>query len=331
MVQGALTELGKEDLNLTAQLLEKTFPFHESIVRNRHHRQISDIIAILLLVQSSGQAYYIERITDSLKKLTNVILPPDDHRRLMLESLWNSPLDPEGHLYLAFDAYCRALWISKIGLDNAQTYYSYNQASFPRIRLGSPHNSVGGFFGYFKGRPLNQTLPILHTIDRELSLFSTETFMIWHTAIRCLRWETRYNDMEIAARQLCARLKRIDATFDYSQDRQFNTDSMLSFYLLGISLEENEHCNLQDARVAFENAVVIRARLIPTEDMWDAGNVSSLAKLQSVLSRLGYSTPVGPDYLFTEENMHAQIGSTVPRFLGNHSSAFSSSFEHRYY
>jgi hypothetical protein len=36
------------------------------------------------------------------------------------EALEKSPLDSAGHLYLAFDAYCRHLWMSKVGQDGVR-------------------------------------------------------------------------------------------------------------------------------------------------------------------------------------------------------------------
>lgn len=49
----------------------------------------------------------------------------------MFEALEKLSLESAGHLYLAFDAYCRNLWMSKVGKDGVKAHYSYNQASFP--------------------------------------------------------------------------------------------------------------------------------------------------------------------------------------------------------
>lgn len=106
-------------------------------------------------------------------------LSPNDPRRIMLECLRKLDLDQICHIYLAFDAYCRRLWMSKVKHDIMKAYFSYNQASFPRA-------DVGEFYSLYNGMALDGIENILARVDLELGSYSTETFCLWHTAIEYL-------------------------------------------------------------------------------------------------------------------------------------------------
>lgn len=79
---------------------------------------------------------------------------------MMFEALQKLPIDSKGHLYLAFDAYCRHLWMSKVAQDGCKAHYSYNQASFPRA-------DPGGFYDFYRGKSLNDITATLESADRD--------------------------------------------------------------------------------------------------------------------------------------------------------------------
>ncbi|KOC07190.1 hypothetical protein AFLA70_71g003842 [Aspergillus flavus AF70] len=161
-VSHALSQFKAENPERGLRMIQDTFQYHKSIVQNHHHRQFSDILAILLLIQRAGLSHG-EAIVRSLVTIARGALPQNDPRRFMFESLMDLPLDSTGHLYLAFDTYCRYLWKSKTGPEDFKTYYSYNQASFPRAE-------PVGFFGFFQEKDWVKITYILGEADRELDL-----------------------------------------------------------------------------------------------------------------------------------------------------------------
>jgi hypothetical protein len=195
---------------------------------------------------------------------------------MMFEALHNLPLDSDGHLYLAFDAYCRHLWMSRVAQEEFKAHYSYNQASFPRA-------DPGGFYDFYRGKSLNDITATLESADRDLGLYSHEMFCVWHTAIRYLWKEEKYRDMAGLCRRLCWRLELLGDGYDYSQQRQLNLDASLTFYLLGEA--QAAQGNLRDAKRAFEGSIMLRSRLVPSK--FDTGKVAALRKLESVVTRLG--------------------------------------------
>lgn len=278
-------------------LVDDTFQHHRSVVDNHHHRQFSDIIAILLLVKRNGLDHIIESITMSLSSEARRHLQLDDPRRVMFDSLIGLPRESTGHLYLAFDAYCRRLWKSRTGPDNAKASYSWNQGSFPRAEAGE-------FFEFFKGKEVDATSRILKEIDKELGEYSHETFMIWHTAIRCLQNEQRCRDMEDLARSLCKRVFHLHCLgdeFDWREARQLNLDSMLSFYLLGCAVQEQG--NLISAELAFKNSVELRTQIVPT-DNWCPGRAGALRRLTSIAKSLRENSADIESYRFMEAKMY---------------------------
>lgn len=256
--------------------MQDTFKYHISIALNWHHRQFPDILAIILLIQRAGLGHGKEMVRN-LVTLARETLPENDPRRFMFESLTGLPLDSTGHLYLAFDAFCRKLWNSKTGPDNFETYYSYNQASFPRA-------DPVAIFDFFKQKNLGQIRHILDEVNSALGDYTHETFTLWHTAIRFLLREQRYTEMETLVRDLCTRVMCLESEFDFSERQQLNIDSMLTFYLLGNAMEARGY--LYQAIVAYENSVETRCRNAPYKDNWGSGKVASLRRIKGIKKRL---------------------------------------------
>ncbi|KAL4912678.1 hypothetical protein BDW62DRAFT_206256 [Aspergillus aurantiobrunneus] len=297
MVFDALRQLqaGKEER--CRSLLRNTFRLHQSVVMNHHHRQLSDIIAILLLIhRATTLGDMLAWITTSLVAIAQQKLPQNDPRRIMFESLPSLPLDSDGHLYLAFDAYCRYLWKTKTGPESAKACYSYNQASFPRADPGS-------FYDFFARKGLERTQLILKKVDKELEEYSHETFMLWHTAVRCLKIEQRYYEMELLVRQLCTRVWRLGNLYDYHHARQLNYDSMLTFFLLGDALQAQGQ--LSSAVMAFAISVEIRCRIVPI-NAWDGGKSASLRRLEDIATRVQDMSIAG-DYIDMKEFMYSSL------------------------
>ncbi|KAJ0417622.1 hypothetical protein BJY00DRAFT_199452 [Aspergillus carlsbadensis] len=275
MIVEALDHYKSEKLELGDALMIKASKLQEPIVKARHHRQFSDMVAILLLVQRAGHIVKRNEIIANLTSLAQRNLKSNDPRRLWFECLDGLPLDNAGHLYLAFDALCRKLWDSKVGFKDAKACFSYNQASFPRADSGE-------FYRFFEKRPFDQLQRILAEVDADLDHRSHETFIIWHTVIRCLGREQRYKEMEEIARALCWRVNELGSDFDFRENSLLNYDCMLSFYLLGDALEAQGE--LWAAQSAFKCSVEIHARLFST--MWRGGMSASLRRLKALAAKL---------------------------------------------
>ncbi|KAL4905078.1 hypothetical protein BDW74DRAFT_178089 [Aspergillus multicolor] len=255
-------------------LMDQTTVYNPFLVRNRHHRQLSDILAILLLLHRDGFIAKQQQLTDSLITLARANLHPNDPRRVWFESLDGLALDAAGHLYQAFDAFCRKLWEMKVGLKDAKGCYSYNQASLPRA-------DPGGFYRFFENRPLAELELMLKEVDTDLGARSHESFMIWHTAIRCLQREHRFKEQEELVRRLLWRVTALGVGFDYAKDletRQLNYDCMITFYLLGNALQSQG--DLPGAEVAFKLSVGIRAQLV--RHRYDAGKAGALRRVEEI-------------------------------------------------
>lgn len=275
MVYNALKRFKEGKSNIGWALTRKSFLYHERIVQNFHHRQFSDILAILLLFQREGHSQIQHKMIANLLDWAKKKLLQNDPRMIMFESLPNLPLDSTGHLYWAFDAYCRQLWMSRAGHDQLKGSYSYNQASFPRA-------DPGGFYDFYKGKSLEEMKSILKRVDRELGEYSHETFCLWHTVTRFLSSEERYGEMGDICQSLCVRLNRLGDGYDYSQQRQLNLDVSLTYYLLGVAQEAQGY--LDDAERTFDKSMKVRSQLL-SDDMWDSTKVHSLTKLESLTTR----------------------------------------------
>lgn len=273
-------------------VLRKVSVLHSSIVGYGHHRQFSDILAILLLVRRAGHENRYRDMKADFMSHAEAVIPQNDPRRSMFEALDRLEIDTDGHLYVTFDTYCRSLWMSqmsKTGIDRIRAIYSYNQASFPRA-------DAGEFYSAFKGLAREQILSILQRIDRELQAYSHETFTLWHTAIRSLWSESKFLEMSYFTNILCRRINQLAIDFDYAQNKQLNLDASLTFYLLGQAYEALDH--LYSALLSFEKSVHLREQ-VPTADTLDTAKVAALRKCTSLASRLGEENRVmhGREYM----------------------------------
>ncbi|KAL4786486.1 hypothetical protein BJX76DRAFT_355035 [Aspergillus varians] len=257
------------------------FRLHRSIVGIDHHRQLPDILAILVLMWRHGHKELQRSMAEDLAVCARISLLPNDPRRIMFECMTKLDLDQVSHVYLAFDTYCRHLWmawISRMKHDTMKAYFSYNQASFPRA-------DPGGFYSLFQGMTLGGVLNILERIDRELGKYSHECFILWHTAIRYLWSEKMYLEMAFVSDRLCKRVNQLGVGFDYTQHRQLNFDASLTFYLLGQAQEaQGFPCT---ARGAFAQAVQLQNQVLLSEDTWDPAKGAALTRLMSLDIRLG--------------------------------------------
>ncbi|KAL4988847.1 hypothetical protein BDW68DRAFT_186907 [Aspergillus falconensis] len=261
-------------------VLRQASLLHSCIVQYGHHRQFSDILAILLLVRRAGHEDKYQSMKEDFIDRAKAVLPQNDPRRRMFETLDHLEIDTDGHLYVTFDTYCRSLWMSqmsKTGLDKIRAIYSYNQASFPRA-------DAGEFYSAFKGLTREQILSVLQRIDKEFQLYSHETFSLWHTAIRSLWSESEFLEMSYFTNMLCHRLNQLANDFDYAQDQQLNLDASLTFYLLGQAYEALGH--LHSALFSFEKSVYLRDRVLAAGTL-DTAKVAALRKYMSLASRLG--------------------------------------------
>ena len=115
-------------------------------------------------------------------------------------------MDSTGDLYVAFDAYCRHLWMSRADTDGIKAYYSYNQASFPRADTGS-------FYDLYTRKTLADTCLILEKVDKDFGVDNYARFTMWHTAIRCFLAEEKYSEAEQVSRRLCSELLKPDIIY----------------------------------------------------------------------------------------------------------------------
>jgi len=208
----------------------------DQIVTTHHHRQIGDILSIIRLLQRdlpeaevTGNEGIQNEFCTTLRELAEEKLDANDPRRRLLESLSELPQnqnwDPEGHFLVAFDTCCRHLWTARLDKDenDIKVLYSYNQASIPRAE-------VGKFYERFRGRK-TEILTVLKQMDIALGQFRTETFCIWHTAIRSLLAEERYADAEETSSELVKRILEPEEFRPYIG--QLNHDVATSFFLEG--------------------------------------------------------------------------------------------------
>ncbi|OQE20423.1 hypothetical protein PENSTE_c013G02027 [Penicillium steckii] len=259
-------------------LIQNASSLYLPIVRSYHHRQFSDLLAILLLLQRGGQVEVMHDMRRRLQSLARSNLLRNDPRKVIFGALDDPhlPLDPTGHLYLAYDAYCRHLWFSRTGRAQVKDHFSYNQASFPRA-------DIGGFYEIFLGKPLGLVKLDLFRIDGDLGEESHEAFSIWHTAIRSFGYEQKHEEMFELAQILCIRVDRLGLEFDYHQWRQLNLDSSLSYFLLGDAYHRIS--DFQNARAAFYEACRLRDIIIPAE-RYDSTRIAALRKLDFITQKL---------------------------------------------
>lgn len=277
MVFRALKKPGNEANSRSQTLLKSAFDLHRSVVRYRHHRQLPDILGILLMVQRAGEEELQHKITADLVSLARQVLPQNDPRRLMFECLENLDFDQLRPLYLAFDSYCRSLWMKRAGNDYVKAYFSYNQARFPRA-------DAGEFYSLYKGMELGGIQNILDRIDVELGKYSHETMTLWHTAMEYLWSKGMFQEMGYICQHLSERVGRLGKGFEYGQDPQLNHDVSTTFLLLGLAQEAQGY--LYTARLSFLGAAQVRDHVV-RDDQWDPARESALSKLVEVDRQIG--------------------------------------------
>ncbi|KAJ6069433.1 hypothetical protein N7499_011320 [Penicillium canescens] len=161
-------------------IVRSTFELNDRIVRIQHHRLFPDLLGILLLLQQNGcpEALDLVKILrKDLREWARSQLPGNDPRRQFFEFILLAPLESVHHLYLIFDSQCRQLWNSNVKDSDVGTYYSYNQASFPRADRGR-------FYSLFEGKTVFEICDILGSGDKRFGFYSTEAFCLWHTALQ---------------------------------------------------------------------------------------------------------------------------------------------------
>ncbi|KIX98115.1 uncharacterized protein Z520_06195 [Fonsecaea multimorphosa CBS 102226] len=108
----------------------KAFNTLQVVANTNHHRQMPDILAVLLLLERSGRSDLKASLVQRLSNLAES-MELNDPRRRMLDTLNSLPIDKDGHLPLAFDSCCRDLWRRRFRGDDLMACYTYYQAPFP--------------------------------------------------------------------------------------------------------------------------------------------------------------------------------------------------------
>jgi hypothetical protein len=327
-VVDALSQLSRED-SIGWDILRRAVALYPDVVQTYHHRQFPDILAILLLIQRAhllaamppAEAGVIDdtsgrhrtegrgaamtnvsreiqsKMIDLLVEWAEQELQVGDPRSRMFTHLKAlMPLDPAGHLVVAFDTYCRHVWLSRVKTETEdfKAHYSYNQASFARA-------DPGEFYELFHGKSRGEMQTMLGRVDVSLGHISHPTFCLWHTAIRYLHQCARNNaDAQLLCEKLIRRiysesLPNIpEGWWNTTTLRQLNLDAALTFYLLG-SIQEAQGLPME-AMDAYSKAVRMREILIHP-DVWDPTLKSALEALASVSQGLGHeqNTPMRVD------------------------------------
>ncbi|KAF2679429.1 hypothetical protein K458DRAFT_314259 [Lentithecium fluviatile CBS 122367] len=289
MLCDALKHFRAGDSDTWWALLRTAFLLHESVVQTHHHRQFPDLLAMALLIERHGLSDVRVTIAEALYAWAKKLLPADDLRRNMFRELAKIPLDSTGDLYLAFDACCRELWTSEPGVkcDEIKAYYSYNQASLPRA-------APGKFYDLYNGKSLAEIETILKDVDRRFDVFDHASICLWHTSIRYLLQEHRYEEAERISKALASRMIPVESSLEASQDRQLNVDIALTLFLLGSAQHSQD--KLAEAVGNFQRCTIVRT-LVVTDGSWDPTLASALEKLKSLARRLGdFSLEETSDY-----------------------------------
>lgn len=279
MICDALKHLRRGDydrwwaLSRTANLLSDT------VAQTYHHRQFPDVLAILLLLERHGQSDTRFRLAKDLHDWATAkpLLSSNDPRRHMFRELTDLPVDSTGDLYLAFDACCRELWMQKVRGDEIVAYYSYNQASLPRA-------APGRFYDLYQGKSLDQIKLVLSKVEERFELLDHASICLWHTSIRYLLQELRYDDAEHVCSDLSMRLEGLDMPPANFEQHQLNVDVALTFFLLGSS--QHSQGKFLEAIGSFERCVDLRSLIVP-ENKWDPTLASALERLRDLAQRLG--------------------------------------------
>ncbi|EXJ74508.1 uncharacterized protein A1O5_02804 [Cladophialophora psammophila CBS 110553] len=264
----------------------QAFLLLDQIVKTKHHRQFSDILGIIRMLQKDGPKVLLQEVPtiqgqlcNQLHELAEEALESGDPRRGFFETLKELPEDgqgdPQGHMVLAFDAYCRDLWMARVQGDDIKAYYSYNQSSFPRADRGR-------FYEKFEGKHREEILVMLREVDNKLGRYSIPTFCLWHTALHYLSVERRFSDAETISSELLRRVAEVDEV-SYSSG-QLNFDVSRTYLFLGDA--QQEQGKLWEALANLEVSLNLRCRPVPVGE-WDPLLNAILEALISVGTALG--------------------------------------------
>lgn len=261
-------------------MVRSTFELNDQIVQIRHHRLFPDLLAVLLLLQQRGypEAPGLDGVLrENLCLLARARLPENDPRRQFFEFIMLAPLESIHHLYLAFDSQCRQLWSSKVKDNEIVSYYSYNQASFPRADRGA-------FYSLFEGKTIPEICEIVSEGDRQFGSYSTEAICLWHTALQYLSSAERYDDMAYLSRNLCVRLEQFKDWWNHNLPEQLNRDAAMTFYLHGHA--EDGRGNTISAIDALCQCITLRTQVI-ADGKFDPLKGIALRRLEAIASRVG--------------------------------------------
>lgn len=206
----ALKQFHMGDASKGSAIVRTAFQLNERIVQIHHHRLFPDLLGILLLIQQRGHAEapgLDALLRTELFLSARSFLPENDPRRLFFEFIMRVPSESIRHLYLVFDVHCREIWKSMTKDNEIESYYSYNQASFPRADRGD-------FYSLFEKKTVQEICGILSTADSRFGVYSSETFCLWHTALQYLFITERYDDMSSASKTICVRLEQFKDRWD---------------------------------------------------------------------------------------------------------------------
>jgi hypothetical protein len=278
LIFDALKKFKVKDEPSAQALLQTARSSYSEIVNNTHHRQFPDILAILFMLYRAGKYEFQQSMRDNLLTLARTLLPENDPRRGMFECLEQLRLDEIGHYYSTFNTYCRHLWGQKVG-DDYKAYYSFHQASFPRV-------PQGGFYSIYEGKSIYQIRSILAWSDTSLGMYSPETSCLWLTALNYLWDEGKTQDLISVGRLLCQRIASLEL-HRRLESQQLNLDGSVACFLLGRAEEADGR--LGDAKDNYFCAVNLRNEIIASET-WDPIRVASLERLLLLSLRVGDSS-----------------------------------------
>ena len=267
--------------------IRAAFELLKAVVQTYHHRQLPDLLAIVLILHRADRSDLVRVLMEQLHGLAEIILQRNDPRKKVFQEISQLSMDAAGDLYVAFDACCRQLWMKKAaGDDKIKAYYGYNQASLPRT-------TSGGFYSLYDRKSGREIRDILQQVDQKFEPFEHPRICLWHTAIRYLIQEKELDEAKAVCNHLMASMLHCQEPSAQSQQRQWNVDISLTYYLLG---SINEYHNLPSEAVrCFRFCVIERSKVI-AEESWDPTLCAALNKIQDLAPRtsdfdlLDYST-----------------------------------------
>lgn len=286
MIFDAIKRFRKGEIASGGALTRRAFFSLDQIVQTKHHRQLPDTLGIMRVLHRDGPRALLwgfqtiqGQLCNQLHKLAEKLLESGDPRKGFFEILKelseDGHGDPQGHMVMAFDAYCRDLWMARVSTGDMKAYYSYNQSSFPRADRGR-------FYEKFEGKHREEILAVLREVDEDLGRYSIATFCLWHTALNYLFEEGRFSDTESVSLELSRRVTEVKE--DLYRGGQLNFDVAKTYFLLGRAQEEQG--KLREALTNLELSLALRRLAVPV-GVWDALANATLQTLIPVGKALG--------------------------------------------